>query len=324
MTSAEGLQAPDLPFPVFQISQKTKRYLLYDVETITWLRRIHNFLGVLIGSLPQSPQQNVFLGLPLELQPEEARLLVEKGLAFIVDDLQNHESNLRSPPAQLAEYKINVRKEGLAAAKAVEKQKHQRTQEALQRLNIRQSTLDSAKNGDDPSNRKSEGEEAESLFDAPHKFDRLPASTDIVPYPSTPTTSYPPLSPPSPNASSPLPEVNSSSYALFKHLHHTGYFLSPGLRFGCQFLVYPGDPLRFHSHFLATSAGWDEELDLLDIVGGGRLGTGVKKGWLIGGVEEKDNGGERSNLAFPGDQNRTCRKDTHCAVRTFCIEWGGM
>ena len=48
---------------------------------------------------------------------------------------------------------------------------------------------------------------------------------------------------------------------------------------------------------------WEEEFDLLDIVGGGRLGTGVKKGYLIGGQE-------------PGEDEK--------GVRTFCIEWGGM
>lgn len=36
--------------------------------------------GCLIGTLPQVPQQNVFLGLPLELMIEEAALLLEKGM----------------------------------------------------------------------------------------------------------------------------------------------------------------------------------------------------------------------------------------------------
>jgi tRNA-splicing endonuclease subunit Sen34 len=45
----------------------------------------------------------------------------------------------------------------------------------------------------------------------------------------------------------------------------------------------------------------------MDLVGGGRLGTGVKKGFLLGGVEDRD-GGDKED----GD------------VRTFCVEWGGM
>ncbi|KAL8748919.1 MAG: hypothetical protein Q9184_007023 [Pyrenodesmia sp. 2 TL-2023] len=309
--TAEEVPTPNLPFPIFQILPKI-RYLLFDIQTVTWLRRTHNILGVLIGSLPQSPQQNVFLGLPLELQPEEARLLVEKRIAYIVDDLQCHQKALRSPPAQLNEYKANVRTEGLAAAKAVEKQKIQKTADVLGRMNVRQSTPIA----------ESAADEDESIFKVHLTRSSTRNYTDLVPYSMTPATSYPPIIPPSPQFSAPLPEVNNSAYALFKHLHSKGYFMSPGLRFGCQFSVYPGDPLRFHSHFLATSAEWDEEIDLLDIVGGGRLGTGVKKGWLIGGVEKKGRSkeGQRSVRTLTESDDETKRAN----VRTFCMEWGGM
>ncbi|KAI4106812.1 MAG: hypothetical protein L6R37_002014 [Teloschistes peruensis] len=104
-TASEPFPPPALPFPVFQISPTTKRYLLYCIKTISYLRRTHNILGVLIGSLPQSPQQNIFLGLPLELQPEEVMWLVDEGLAFIVDDLGNHVEALRAPPEGLAGYR---------------------------------------------------------------------------------------------------------------------------------------------------------------------------------------------------------------------------
>ncbi|KAL8871490.1 MAG: hypothetical protein Q9174_002690, partial [Haloplaca sp. 1 TL-2023] len=269
-----------------KISKHVPRYLLFDIKTVSWLRRAHNILGVLIGSLPQSPQQNVFLGLPLELQPEEVKLLIEKDLAFVVDDLDSHIKAQNAPPKGLKEYRADVKREGLVAAIAVERQKRQRTKEALQRLNIRQSTP----GGDDiiETLRDNEGANNEdSLFDRPQSRASQASSSDVAPFTSTPTTSYPPIAPPSRETTALIPDVNTASFALFKHLHKQGYFLLPGLRFGCQFTVYPGDPLRFHSHFLAVSAAWDEEIDLLDIVGGGRLGTGVKKAWMIGGPEEK-------------------------------------
>lgn len=77
-------------------------------------------------------------------------------------------------------------------------------------------------------------------------------------------------------------------------------------------MAYPGDPLRFHSHFLCVGKQWDEEFDLMDLIGGGRLGTGVKKGFLIGGVEETLEEEERGSVEDSDD------------VRTFCVEWGGM
>ncbi|KAI4141068.1 MAG: hypothetical protein L6R39_005519 [Caloplaca ligustica] len=323
MAAPEGATVPDLPFPIFQISPKVTRYLLYDIKTVTWLRRTHKILGVFIGSLPQSPQQNVFLGLPLELQPEEVRWLVEKNTAFIVDDLESHKRTLQSPPAQLEVYKISVRKEGLATARAVGKQKQQRTQEALQRLNVRQSPRNQDTGFGDAKAGDTDNQD-ESLFDAPLTFSSTRKSIDLIPFSSTPTTSYPPLPPPPQHPSPPIPEVDSSSYALFKHLHSKGYFLSPGLRFGCQFSVYPGDPLRFHSHFLATSAGWDEEIDLLDIVGGGRLGTGVKKGWLIGGVQTMKESRDEADDSASQPTGRGDDTTQLGSVRTFCIEWGGM
>ena len=75
-------------------------------------------------------------------------------------------------------------------------------------------------------------------------------------------------------------------------------------------MVYPGDPLRFHSHFLAVGKTWDEPIDLLDVVGGGRLGTGVKKGYLVGGVEPAMGESEPSS--------------DEAQVRTFCFEWAAM
>jgi tRNA-splicing endonuclease subunit Sen34 len=138
----------------------------------------------------------------------------------------------------------------------------------------------------------------------PNSQDFSPTALRYYPVPSTSIPLYHSLPPPtSPSESSSLaPTPPKTSYPLYKHLHANSYFLSPGLRFGCQFMAYPGDPLRFHSHFVVTGMGWDEEIEMRDIVGGGRLGTGVKKAWMVGG-EDKDK---------PG------------VVRTFCVEWGGF
>jgi hypothetical protein len=46
-----------------------------DVAT---LRSEHRICGVLSGTLPHLSQQNIFLGLPLILVPEELVLLLEK------------------------------------------------------------------------------------------------------------------------------------------------------------------------------------------------------------------------------------------------------
>lgn len=68
---------------------------------IDWLklRRDYRIIGDLVGSFPRSTRQDIFLGLPLLLLPEEVTLLVEKNIACLI-----HYHNLGKPPvASLSE-----------------------------------------------------------------------------------------------------------------------------------------------------------------------------------------------------------------------------
>jgi tRNA-splicing endonuclease subunit Sen34 len=51
----------------------------------------------------------------------------------------------------------------------------------------------------------------------------------------------------------------------------------------------------------------DVKLPLLDLVGSGRLATGVKKGFLFAGTE----------LYNPGSEHTSSQS-------TFCLEWAGI
>jgi len=303
------------PIPISLIAG---RYLLFDINVVTYLRRTHHICGVLIGSIPQIPQQNVFLGLPVELLQEEAKWLVDHRVAYVVDDAAWHRqklSSLQGPDRK--KYLESLRTEGHKARKSAEDESQKRTERGLAKqallrrektLPIARSTIEEPKSeemgeditGDDPDT---------SLFDSAQSGSAVasPSSPLADPYPVTSTTSHAPLVPSSNVGQHLIPAAQS--YPLFAHLHAREYFITPGLRFGCDYTVYPGDPLRFHSHFLAVGYGWDQEIPLLDLIGGGRLGTGVKKGFLIGGQDHKD------HTAQDGKAGR---------VRTFCIEWGGM
>ena len=70
--------------------------------------------------------------------------------------------------------------------------------------------------------------------------------------------------------------------AVFEHLHSRGFYLSTGLRFGGEFVVYPGDPLRYHSHYTASVLCTPHEpLPAFQLIASGRLGTAVKKSHLL-------------------------------------------
>ena len=306
---------PSLPIPISYISGS---YFIFSIDAVTYLRRQHHICGVLVGTLPQIPQQNVFLALPLQLMSEEARLLVEKGVACIVDEVKAQNDGM----ASLAEedrkrYLQSLESEGLQAMRRQNQRKEQQREEILKSLDKKAAKAKKGASKKQPSTDDVNGAAGnDSTLDLFAGDQHQPSSQDNQrPGPTannetamgvTPTISCPPLpSKPSPDQLLPLPQV-PSSYPLFAHLHSEGYFLSPGLRFGCQYLAYPGDPLRFHSHFLVVSAEWDEEIDLMNIIVGGRLGTGVKKGFLLGGDENAQNPDAEGN------------------VRTFSVEWAGM
>jgi len=382
--SSEILPSPTYPIA---ISHVAKQYYLYNIHHITHLRHTHNISGVLIGTLPQAPQQNVFLGLPLELMPEEARLLVEKRVAYIVDDVAAHKNGLKGLRKEdrrrwrgiLEEQGREVGRQAMKVAQsrtdaAIQKMPEELREKAMRRLEkegrLRRGESYESRNAistPPPTGSDINDDEEDTLFPAysqaspstsqlltpirpisasthstatpsPPRSPNPTTSTPSIPsFAITPTLSHPPLSPPAAPPSpiftkhtQTLPKV-PSSYPLYTHLHSLSYFLSPGLRFGCQYMVYPGDPLRFHSHFLAVGYGWEEEIELLSLVGGGRLGTGVKKGFLVGGKVEKGevvvDGGEKDVEAVGEGMEQGKSEgagEGREEVRCFCIEWGGM
>jgi tRNA-splicing endonuclease subunit Sen34 len=280
------------PFPIHKVAD---RYLIFDINTVTYIRREHHICGVLIGNIPQAAQQNIFSGIPLELMPEETRLLVEHGNAYLIDDVAAHLEGLKLATKQAKmQYKEELAREGTEAALAQHREMLGRKAKHFEKV--------AGSNTKNHSDRLGSSSPSIPFSPAPS----VTSSKAVDPLLITPTTSPALIKAYQPSLALPLPAV-PNSYTLFKHLQAKGYFMSPGLRFGCQYVVYPGDPLRFHSHFLAVGTEWDEEFDLLDIVGGGRLGTAVKKGYLIGGAERKAETGEVDD-----------------EVRTFCFEWAAM
>lgn len=307
---------PELPVAISSVGG---RYLLFDVKIATFLRREHRICGTTIGTLPLSPSQNLFLGVPIEIMPEEAQLLVEKGVALIVDDPRVHDQAIASgDKARRADYLARLLKQSKQVEQVRTEEKEASRKRGLARRHKNNVAAPSVTNSEET------GDAGTGLFDfndgenltateadngagngtshpGPEESSvkALPDTTLSSNYHVTPATSR--LLLPTP-PSTPRLEIKDlpSSYPLYRHLHYRGFFMTPGLRFGCQYTVYPGDPLRFHSHFLAVGTEWDEEIDLMEIVGGGRLGTGVKKGFLLGGADPN------------GD------------VRTFSVEWAAM
>lgn len=319
-----------------RITKVGGRYLVFEVKDVASLRRDHCICAVLVGTTPQNPTQNLFSGLPLELLPEEAKLLVDKGVAHCVDEATSHLTHLTSMDLTAKHaylQSLRTRRQNISrvldeedairkaeGAKMRGKQKSKRiparadSPAVVEEVQLPLSPPPE-KQDEAPVPPAATADREESLFSSPppqqRKGGTTSSSATIVATNRhlTATTSADMLS--DPKACS-VPVDAPRSYPFYKHLNSRGYYITPGIRFGADYSVYPGDPFRYHAHFMATSFGWDEEITLLDLVSGGRLGTGVKKGFLIGGQATPE---EAAGNPQDAGEDR---------VRTFTLEWAAM
>ncbi len=74
---------------------------------------------------------------------------------------------------------------------------------------------------------------------------------------------------------------------VFEDLWKKGYYITSGQKFGGDFLVYPGDPLKFHSHYIAVCLEEHQPLTPKFLICHGRLGTNVKKTVLLCSVNDQ-------------------------------------
>lgn len=288
-----------------RIARIAGRYLIFDSDAAALLRRQVNTNGVLVGTAPQQPTQNMFLGLPIELRPEEVEALVRKGVAYVVDGASAHRDTLQAyrDPAKRQAYIESLRKQKEIAQAALAERSAQRSLDVADKIKRGKKQKRVANNAglvpaDLPEDQKTQEEQVGDAM-AQSQVKRiavtLTASTTLLP--NRVHVEH--------RRADALSEDEAAP--LCRHLLNNGFHMTPGLRFGAQYSVYPGDPLRFHAHFMASQYDWHEPIPILDIVAGGRLATAVKKAYLIG-----------------GEQPPLADSDPEPRVRTFCLEWAAM
>ncbi|XP_070586230.1 tRNA-splicing endonuclease subunit Sen34 [Erythrolamprus reginae] len=260
---------------------------LWNHTDVRRIREEHRIVGVLVGALPRKPRQNVRLGLPLELLPEEARLLLDKGLATLV----------RSPASQSLGHEKN--QETLFPEKVVayEKELEESYQEQLklsaeQRKTMLESLTDHIAQSRAKKRQRKQGggdplvqpAESSSRFVFPRESMLIQLPTAQTQTTQEETVDWHVASQLWPYAGQELHEMR---YLIFRDLWERGYYVTTGSKFGGDFLVYPGDPMRFHSHYIALCFPKDAPISLCDIISAGRLGTNVKKTVLLCSVEQE-------------------------------------
>ncbi|KAI7862644.1 tRNA intron endonuclease [Spinellus fusiger] len=75
--------------------------------------------------------------------------------------------------------------------------------------------------------------------------------------------------------------------AVYNYLWHKGLYITRGSKFGGDFLAYPGDPMRFHSHYIVEAIHRETPLTPIDIIYKGRLSTNVKKTYVLASITKE-------------------------------------
>lgn len=270
------------------------RSLVWGAEAVQALRERLGVGGRTVGALPRGPRQNSRLGLPLLLMPEEARLLAEIGAVTLVSaprpDPRGHSLALASFKRQQEQ---SFQEQSALAAEARETRRRGLLEkiaegQAAKKQKLEQDSGASESQEAGASQASAEQEEAGSSCPQPGPSEGvapLPRSALLVQL----ATARPrpikarPLdwrvqSKDWPHAGRPAHELR---YSIYRDLWERGFFLSAAGKFGGDFLVYPGDPLRFHAHYIAQCWAPGDPIPLRDLVSAGRLGTSVRKTLLL-------------------------------------------
>lgn len=281
---------------------------VWDAQTAATLHCVHNVSGLRAGTLPGVAQQNGFLGLPLTLMQEEAAYLVTQGIAHLVpldpspsppseETVKAHtaariarlkalEEKTREAEAKRQEEsrkafdkggeKARLKREARARAQA-EKARESGEGQFEEGINAKENIT--APIAGSPAKTKTKTKATETKYvPTPGHFHIVPSHPVLSQHPSgsQSITSLPhPLFP------FPTTPRQHALLGVFSKLQSLSYRVGLGPRFGGEWLIYPGDYLRYHAHFTSQVIVRDEPIKPTEIVAWGRLGTGTKKAGLI-------------------------------------------
>ncbi|GFZ42731.1 hypothetical protein JCM24511_00449 [Saitozyma sp. JCM 24511] len=266
-----------------------------DVGTVAaTLHFVHNISGLRAGTLPGVSQQNGFLGLPVTLMQEETAYLVMQGIAHLLPvstepAFPSPEHVARRTEERLARLRaIEARNRASEEAKAARGAKafmrggEQAKAKREERARMKAAKAASA-GGGNAGEAQSDGKEGVKSHRAPATITGAHFHT-VPSHPLFPTVvhSSPPITR-LPHPLFPFPSCprDRALLATFTDLQQQGYRMGLGPRFGGEYLIYPGDYLRYHAHFTSQVLVRDEPIKPTEIVAWGRLGTGTKKAGLI-------------------------------------------
>ncbi|KAI7892392.1 uncharacterized protein EV154DRAFT_562368 [Mucor mucedo] len=77
--------------------------------------------------------------------------------------------------------------------------------------------------------------------------------------------------------------MSPSPNEIFNDLWSKGFYITSGIKFGGDYLLYTNDPMCTHSEFIIGVRQEEEDIKPVEIISMGRLATNVKKTFVVAG-----------------------------------------
>uniref|UniRef100_A0A1E1W6P0 tRNA-splicing endonuclease subunit Sen34 n=1 Tax=Pectinophora gossypiella TaxID=13191 RepID=A0A1E1W6P0_PECGO len=207
------------------------------------LRSKYRIAGSLIGSIPSFPRQNDFQGLPMALASAEAALLVDKGVCelFELPDITQKPSEEKKQEIKSLQQKVLTEQ-----TEALKKRKIEQLSQKIDLIMAGKRKKLLSKGITDV-----ELDKQALLQDEINKLQGLAPAHVLV---HLPTEHHMPTERKNVETDVLRPSVTDKDgtirYAIYKDLWEKGHFITSGSKFGSDYLVYPGDPVRFHAMYM--------------------------------------------------------------------------
>lgn len=82
-----------------------------------------------------------------------------------------------------------------------------------------------------------------------------------------------------------LTNYDRSLYLIYRHLWLNGFWLTSGLKYGCDWLAYRGTPELYHSEFIVKYVDYDKPLPVSQITSLCRIGSKTNKILLLASIQ---------------------------------------
>ncbi|XP_068618592.1 tRNA-splicing endonuclease subunit Sen34 [Battus philenor] len=235
------------------------------------LRTKNRICGNLLGTVPSFPRQNDFKGLPMALMSEEAAFLVEMGVCEL--HLAN---NINDIPSEEEKQLIKLQE-----SKVLEEQNEAFRKKKIEQISQKIDVIIAGKKQKllQKGITNTQIDKQSLLQEEINKFPSLVSSQALVHLPTEHhrelVTRQLPLDSLEPSV---FDHDGSIRYKIFKDLWRRGYYITSGSKFGSDYLLYPGDPMRFHATYMVRCI-YDTVCSIrpTNIVAFGRLSVAVNK-----------------------------------------------